>query len=265
MIVSAADAAQQERWVAGGPDFAAVSLPGAQRPDENAPKSLEKPAEDAGLYGIMPGPTGVTFNMHHFNATDGEVLKEAWTNMWFEDDATIRIVPIFGLNFLQTATLAVQPGETVDLHYSWNINAPMRMVMAFGHRHAWTTNFSAWLQKPGGELEILYQSYDWFDEPTYRYDSATMNPVPAPELGSDGAASGLRMLNSGETLHFNCHIEYTDERSFEVGAPRPAEIGTLRFAHEAFTAEMCILFGSTTGGSLTSPSVNTSALPEFAR
>ena len=244
IVFTASTTATMGEWSAGGPDFLATSLPGAQRPDENAPKSLLKPDEDAGLYAVMPGPTGITFNMHHFNAGDVPVLKEAWTNVWFEDDATIRMNPIFGLNFGQTASLAVPPGETVDLHYSWEIGAPMRMVMAFGHRHVWTTNFSAWLEKPGGQTEIIYQSFDWLDEPTYRYDSMTTNPVPDSASRTDGATSGMRMLNRGETLHFNCHIEYTDERAVAEGAPMPADNGTLRFANEAFTAEMCILFGT---------------------
>mgnify|MGYP001609553956 FL=1 len=48
------------------------------------------------------------------------------------------------------------------------------------------------------------------------------------------------------------------------GAPMPATNGTLRFANEAFTAEMCILFGSTTDLQLIAPTKDTSALPDFA-
>ena len=38
----------------------------------------------------------------------------------------------------------------------------------------------------------------------------------------------------------------------------------LHFANEAFTAEMCILFGSTTNVQLIGPSKDTSKLPPFA-
>jgi hypothetical protein len=116
--------------------------------------------------------------------------------------------------------------------------------------------------KPGGDLEILYQSYNWLDEPTYRYDSMTMNPKPAPEARSDGALSGVRTLMPGEQLHFNCHIEYTDERAAEVNGPTPT--GSIGFANEAFTAEMCILFGSTAAVMLPTPATDTSPLPDFA-
>jgi hypothetical protein len=263
MIVASEMSGTAETWAAGGPSFLALQLPGAQRPDENTPKSLEKPAEDKGLYNKLPAKAPAVFNMHHFNASGQTILKETWTNLWWESDATIELKPIFGLEFGQTSGLAVQPGETVDLHYSWNVTQPFRWVTTFGHRHAWTTNFSSWIENPDGKLDIVYRSLDWFDEPTYRYDSVTMNPVPGAN-DTDGAASGILMLKAGQKIHFNCHIEYTDERAKSEGAPMPSANGVLRFANEAFTAEMCILFGSTTNVQLISPSVNTSKLPDFA-
>jgi hypothetical protein len=208
--------------------------------------------------------TGITFNMHHFNATEAQILKEAWTNLWWESDARIEEHGILGLELLQTVTLSVAPNTVQDLHYSWRIDQPVRLVTAFGHRHAWTTNFSSWIENSDGKLDIVYQSFNWFDEPTYRYDSMAMNPVPAADKRDDGAKSGVLMLQPGQKLHFNCHIEFTDARAESEGAPRPAEIGTLRFANQAFTAEMCILFGSTAEVQLATPNVDSSKLPDFA-
>jgi hypothetical protein len=267
MIVSTSSpSATQEVWGPGSPVglLGGTNLPGAQRPDENGPKSLAKPEEDSGLYSTLAAKTGITFNMHHFNATDQTILKEAWTNLWWEDDARIEEHGLLGLELLQTVTLSVAPNTVQDLHYSWAISEPVRLVTAFGHRHAWTTNFSSWIENSDGKLDIVYQSFDWFDEPTYRYDSMTMNPEPAPDKRSDGATSGLLVLQPGQKLHFNCHIEYTDERAEQEGAPRPDEIGTLHFANEAFTAEMCILFGSTAAVQLPTPNVDNSKLPDFA-
>ena len=113
-------------------------------------------------------------------------------------------------------------------------------------------------------MQKIMQSYYWLDEPTYRYDSMTMNPAPAPQMKTDGASSGVRMLMPGQKLHFNCHIEFTDQRAKSENAPMPAEVGNLRFANEAFTAEMCILFGATAGTSLSTPTVDNSPLPDFA-
>jgi hypothetical protein len=265
MIVSWDTAGGGESWGPGGAvGLGGNGLPGAQRPDENAPKTLTKPDEDKGLYSIMGANPGIIFNMHHFNVSGQEILKEAWTNLWFESDATIRTYGIVGLEFLQVATLNVPPGSTQDYHYSYAIPQDTRVVTLFGHRHAWTTNFTSWVEKPGGQTQIVYQSFNWADEPTYRYDSQAMNPAPAPQALTDGASSGILTLKAGETLHFNCHIEFTDERAADVNGPAPASIGTLRFANQAFNAEMCILFGSTAARSLGTPVSNASPLPDFA-
>jgi hypothetical protein len=265
MIVSAqAPDAQLEAWGPGSPDGlnSGTSLPGAQRPDENGPKALEKPADDKGLYAVLPAKTGVTFNMHHFNVSGQDILKEAWTNLWWETDATIPVKGIAGIPLTQVALLNIPAGDTQDLHYSYSITSPIRLVTAFGHRHAWTTNFSAWVEKSDGKTDIVYQSFDWFDEPTYRYDSVTTNPTPAPDKLMDGGSSGVRMLMPGEKLHFNCHVEYTSERAAAVNAPEPS--APLRFANQAFSAEMCLLFGSTAQGTLPAVVDDASALPSFA-
>jgi hypothetical protein len=266
MIVSTDTANTQAvgTWAPGSPGglFGGTGLPGAQRPDENAPKSLAKPDEDKGLYSQLPAMPNVVFDMHHFNATEGTILKEAWVNLWWETDATIQEQGILGLELSQTATLAVQPNTVVDLHYSWDITQPIRVISLFGHRHAWTSNFSSWVEEPNGDKNIVYQSFGWLDEPTYRYDSMTKNPGPGQN--TDGGKSGIFTLQSGEKLHFNCHIEYTDARAMAEKAPMPAQNGVLHFANEAFSAEMCILFGQTAAVKLSGPAIDTSPLPDFA-
>ena len=241
-----------------------ISLPGAQRPDENRPQALDRPSEDSGLFHPLPANAKVTFNMHHFNASGKVILKEAWTNLWWEADARTQIHLLRGLDLGQVVSMAIPPGATQDLHYSWNITEPIRLIEAFGHRHAWTSNFSAWIKKSDGSTDIVYQSFGWLDEPTYHYDSTTQNPTPVSESRIDGASSGVRTLMPGEQLHFNCHIEYTQERASSEKAPMPSTIGTLHFANEAFTGEMCILFGETAAKPMPAPVVDNSPLPKFA-
>jgi hypothetical protein len=239
-------------------------LGGQQRPDDNTPVTLEKPEEDAGLFLIWPVSPSVLFNMHHFNVWDQEVLKEGWANVWWEDDAETVITWFMGLDFTQVLTLSVQPGESTDLHYAWPVTTSTRLVRTFGHRHVWTSNFSSWIERSTGETELLYQSFDWFDMPTYRYDSKVQNPPLNPEGRTDGAASGVIMMEPGDELHFNCHVEFTPERAAEQNAPMPSEIGRLRFANEAFAGEMCIQFGNTTGTGLGYPLVSSDPPPDFA-
>jgi hypothetical protein len=100
--------------------------------------------------------------------------------------------------------------------------------------------------------------------PTFRYDSIVQNPAPAPEIRADGGASGVQIVEAGDQLHFNCHMAYTPERATQEGAPMPATIGPLRFANEAFTGEMCILFGETAGLNIGRPTASGDPLPDFA-
>ncbi|MDD9947796.1 MAG: hypothetical protein OXU20_42540 [Myxococcales bacterium] len=270
MIVSAANAAPNDgrgTWTFGDAVaglFGGTGLPGAQRPDANVPQTLERPPEDKGLFRVLGPDQTVTYNMHHFNATDVTILKEAWANLWFTDETSIPIEGIFGMPLTQAIQTFAQPGQTVDIHHSWTLTNEVRIVQLFGHRHAWTTNFSAWTVKSDGSTEVLYQSFDWYDQPTYRYDSVTENPAVAPEMLSDGAASGVRVLKPGDQLHFNCHMEFTPERAAKVEGPSPSSIGPLRFANQAFQGEMCILFGNTSMYDLPSPIVDISPVPDFA-
>jgi hypothetical protein len=72
------------------------------------------------------------------------------------------------------------------------------------------------------------------------------------------------MLNPGDQLHFNCHIDYTDQRAAtNPNAPTPESNGPLRFANETFKAEMCLLYGNSTG-QLGFPAADASPLPSFA-
>ena len=75
------------------------------------------------------------------------------------------------------------------------------------------------------------------------------------------------VLEPGDELHFSCPVAFTDERAAEVGSMRSAsEIGTLRFANEAFDAEMCILAGHVARAVIPEiPEIGSDAVPDFAR
>lgn len=253
-----------ENRLPGDIDFALgptiTGLGGAQRPDDGIPLSLEKPPEDEeiGLYRPLPkgGPGGayIIFNLHHFNPTMEPILKEAWTNFWWEDNAKTNAMPISSIDIGQVLFMGVPAGQTVDVHYVNNIAKPWRALQFFGHRHGFTPNFSAWVMRAsGGAPEVIYQSFNWKDVPTYRYDSTTPNPAPDAASKGDGGASGVLLLNAGDKLHYNCHIVFTDERAAAEGLIPATQIGSLKFANEAFDAEMCILFGAAVeaqGGSM---------------
>jgi hypothetical protein len=239
---------------------------GSQRQADQNPPTLEKPSEDKGYYLQWPTNPAIVFNIHHVNPTATTLLREAWVNIWWENDATVPESWFMGLDPSEPKSLNIPPGTVADLHYSWTVSGnPIRFIRAFGHRHFWDTNFSVWVLRSGGTTpEILYQSFDWENLPTYVYDSEITNPVPNPAAHTDGAASGVIMLNPGDQLHFNCHIDYTDQRAAtNPNAPSPEANGPLRFANETFKAEMCLLYGNSTG-QLLFPAADSSPLPSFA-
>ena len=277
MIVTMHDGDEPDMWIPGTGEAlpglfdtssGAVQgvLGGEQRPDDSTPISLGKPPEDDGLYLVFPPNPSIIFNMHHFNITDKPLLKEGWINIWNEPDARQRVNWYMGLAFDQVIALSVAPQQKADFHYAWNIASDVRLIRVFGHRHFWTTNFSSWIERADGKTELVYQSYDWFDMPTYRYDSVVKNPELDPSKAMDGAVSGIVNLKAGDSLHFNCHVEFTDARAAtDQKAPTPREIGNLRFANEAYNGEMCIMFGNVTGGGLGLPATTSRPVPDFAK
>ncbi|HLK41079.1 MAG TPA: hypothetical protein VKU41_30220 [Polyangiaceae bacterium] len=243
-------------------------LGGQERPDDGSPATLDKPPEDSGYYLSWPASPGIVFNLHYINTQSIASLREGWVNLWWESDARVLESWYMGLPSNEAKTLDIPAGMSADLHYSWTVPdgdaQPIRLISVFGHRHFWTTSFTSWIEPSGGGApELVYQSFDWSNMPSYRYDSLIKNPQPNSAARLDGAASGMTMLQPGDKLHFNCHIEYTDQRaSTNQNAPTPESNGDLRFNNETFKAEMCIQFGNVTGG-LGFPSADTSPLPSF--
>lgn len=248
-----------------GPSVGVIG--GSQRPDDQNPATLEKPTEDKGYYLKWAANPAVVFNIHHINAGAAPLLREAWVNIWWESDATLLESWFMGLPLSEPKSLALAPGSVTDLHYSWTVSGttPIRIVRAFGHRHFWDTNFTSWIEPGGGGApEIIYQSFNWNDMPTYAYNDEVKNPKPDSTKNVDGAASGMTKLNPGDKLHFNCHIDYTDAHAAsDPSAPSPETNGTLYFANETFKAEMCVMFGNSTS-QLGYPVVDSTPVPTFA-
>src|SRR5688572_11320221 len=55
---------------------------GAQRPDQDRPSgTLDVPAENADMGELLLAGQQFSFNLHHFNFTQNEILREAWVNV----------------------------------------------------------------------------------------------------------------------------------------------------------------------------------------
>jgi hypothetical protein len=222
----------------------------SQRSDTDRPAgSLAIPDEDLGV-GLSVGVRQrLLFDLHHFNTRDAPILREVWVNIWWVDGPVSRAVEDEPL----VAPVDVPPNSKTDLNGSFAPETETRILSLFGHRHAWTRRFNAWLHRSDGTDEPVYDSFDWLDVPTYSYDSLSKNPVANPDANQDGAASGVLTVRPGDELRFTCHVDTTPEHALELGVAAPTE--NLVFGNKAFDAEMCILYaqtipmGSADGGS----------------
>jgi hypothetical protein len=107
-------------------------------------------------------------------------------------------------------------------------------VTLFGHAHTHNTRFAVWHDKADGSSELVYDSYEGAEAPTYTYNTVVQNPVADPEARLTGGKSGLLTLAPGEQLRYSCDIDNTTDFTFYG-------------RNEVNTDEMCNLFGSVQG------------------
>jgi len=197
---------------------------------DNPPGGIPAP-ENEGLGRSLEGDSSLCMNLHAYNFTDGDQLRELWINVYFVDEAkvtqkaqSIGLVGGLGLN------LAAHDSKTET--YSAKFTAPGRIIQLFGHRHVWTPRLAVWLNE-----KLVYDSWSWQESVTYNYDSLSMNPVVATEAQTDGAVSGMLPFDAGDELKFTCFIENMSDK-------------TLKFSNELYGGEMCNLWGSAIGAGL---------------
>jgi hypothetical protein len=205
------------------------SLGGAEKAVVNYPNSVPVAEENLGLGKLLPRNTVLKIELHHINQTDKPILREAWINVYWKpkEQITQYVQDMF---MLGGTALAVPPGGHQVVHNACTIGGDTRILDIFGHFHAHTTRFSAWRTR-GDQKDLFYEVYDWHDTPTISYDSATKNGMPNRDERSPGGMSGLLDIQKGDTLEWECEIENTTD-------------GTLHFANQLNSAEMCNLFGT---------------------
>jgi hypothetical protein len=205
--------------------------------------TLEVSAEEEGVGIQMTLNSGLNLNLHHFNQTDKTMLRENWINAWYMPKEAVT-KPAFGI--YGDTPIHYPIGMELDNEGVVRATTETQVLSMWGHRHAWTARFHAWVVRKNGQQELVYDSNNWYDMPTFSYNGLAMNPEPG--MGFDGASSGPLTLEPDDELHFNCHIDTTQHRADEIHRQLPAT--ALEWANEAFSGEMCLLLGQTTGGSL---------------
>lgn len=193
------------------------------------------PPENQGLAFRLAAQKYISYNMHYVNTSDEALLRESWSNIFYADDEDVAQIaePIV---FIGGLGMNVPPATTEVVTASCKVPAEadsVRIIDLWPHMHSHGQRFTAYRVSAAGDRERIYESYDWEEPLSVFFDSVHENPEPSSELGTDGAISGLLELGPGESIDYECEIKNDLDQS-------------LVFANEAYTAEMCNLFGTFT-------------------
>jgi hypothetical protein len=213
------------------------AIGGTQQIVEDIPPGGVVPPEDEGLGRAMEAHTPLDIQLHFYNPTSEPTLREVWVNFWYKPAEEVQT----NLGMLGGFTrLNIPPGTQTTVGneclFEQAIGAqdPVRVVTLFGHAHYHNTRFAVWHDKVDETSELVYDSYEGAEAPTYYYNTVVQNPVPDPEAHRTGGKSGMLLLRPGEKLRFECDINNTTDVTF-CGR------------NEVFDDEMCNLFGSVAG------------------
>lgn len=197
---------------------------------DNPPKGVPAP-ENEGLGRPIAGKSSLCMNLHAYNFTEEQQLRELWINIYTVPESAVTQRG-GGIGIVGGLGMSIAPGESETLTYTDTFAEPGRIIQLFGHRHVWTPRFAVWLND-----DLIYESWDWQESVTYNFDSLTNNPPINTAGMTDGAASGVIEVQAGDKLKFSCFIENDSEM-------------TLRFSNELRGGEMCNLWGTAVGTSL---------------
>ncbi|MBM4362187.1 MAG: hypothetical protein FJ104_05865, partial [Deltaproteobacteria bacterium] len=206
------------------------ALPGSQTPVHKMPAGELAP-EDQGLARFLPANAMASFQMHYVNTNGDEaVLREAWVNIYRKPEAEVtdRVQGIFLVGDLSVNVL---PGtrSTSHLEFTPALTEPTRVFTLAGHSHANAETFTVWRTR-GESRELIYKSFDWAEPIELTLNTVVKNPLPDDVSKRDGGVSGLFFLEPGDKIEWECEVNNRTDAA-------------LRFANEAYTAEMCLLAG----------------------
>jgi hypothetical protein len=181
------------------------------------------------------GPmTGAQADMHYFNFTDKDILREFWMNIYYVDKEKITETgnQIRGMGGLSWLALPIQPGTHETYAYTCPIDKDGRIIQLLGHYHSHGKRFTAWINRAGGERQKVFEMYDYLDPKTFDYDTITTNPMFSTSAA--GAFSGVLDVKAGDSLDWECDINNDSDVA-------------LTYTNEVKTGEMCNIWGESVG------------------
>ena len=207
------------------------ALPGASK--SYMPRRPIAP-ENVHLGNKLPPNTAMQADMHYFNFTDGDILREFWLNLYTVSkdqvtDSPNQIRGMGGFGWMIT------PGTDHVYQYTAPITADGRIIELLGHYHAHGKRFTAYIKRVSGETEKVFEMFDYLDPLIFDYNTVTKNPDFSDSAG--GAVTGLLEVKAGDTLEWECHIVNDSTE-------------TLTYVNEVKTGEMCNIWGSSVGNKI---------------
>ena len=223
--------------VSGGFGDIGRRLGGSQNESKDNPVG-EIPPEDVGIGMPLAAHTQLSINLHHYNGSERDRLREEWVNFWYVDpnEVTQQATEMFAVGGY---AMAVAPGEHPTLHYTCPVSEDGRVLEMYGHRHAHNVRFSAWRTR-GDQRDLVYDGFNWKDPLVLEFSSVTTNPTPDDATKKEGGWSGILDLKKDDIIEWECEVVNDGST-------------TLHFTNETVNGEMCILVGDTIGPTIACP------------
>jgi hypothetical protein len=182
----------------------------------------------------IPARVTAQADMHYYNFTDHDIIREFWMNIYFVDAKEIEqdAAQIRGMGGFSWSREPIAPGTDKVYRYECPIKGEGRLLALLGHYHAHGKRFTAFLKRGSADPEKVFEMYDYNDPATFEYDSRTKNPGFSDT--NAGALSGMLDVHDGDVLSWECHVV------------NDSNVG-LRYVNEVKTGEMCNLWGQSLG------------------
>jgi len=175
-------------------------------------------------------------DMHYFNFTDQDILREVWLNLYFPapgTEVTEYSSVIRGFGGLGWNREPIQPGTDQVYKYECPIKGDGKILQLLGHYHAHGKQFTASIKRKGSDSGMkVFEMFDYLEPATFDYNTVTDNPEFSQ--GAPGAVSGVLEVQDGDILMWDCHIINDD-------------MVPLRYVNEVKTGEMCNVWGYSIG------------------
>jgi hypothetical protein len=237
MIITISDDKEKPEGFTNGFGNIINAIGGTQHISEDVPPNGVVAEEDQGLARMIEPHQAFDVQLHFYNVTENVRLREAWVNLMFKpkDEVVDNLGMLGGFTRMNVAPhTTATVGGNCDAENFIPTAESVRVVILFGHAHTHNTRFAVYHDKTSGEQELVYDSYDGAEAPTYMYNTQVQNPVPDAANRKSGSKSGMLTLAPGERLRYVCDINNDTDYTFHG-------------ANEVQTDEMCNLFGSVQG------------------